>query len=246
MAVRGDWAQARQDGEQALTLTRSISGSWVDDFPLTVLGLVCYGEGQWEDATRYLEESQMVGKRLGHLPYVRLAPSVLAEIDLRQGHPARARARLAPLPDKADLAEVDLSLLLPPCAWACLELGDVVTAADLAAQAITQARAQNDQLVLVDALRVQAMVAIRQSQWDAAGAALDAGLALARGMPYPYAEARLLHVYGQMHVQQQEHARARECLEAALAIFGRLGARKDTALAEHALSTVLDSLSQTR
>jgi hypothetical protein len=50
---------------------------------------------------------------------------------------------------------------------------------------------------------------------------------LTRGMPYPYAEARLLHVYGAMHLQKGEPGPARERLEAALAIFRRLGARKD-------------------
>ena len=51
--------------------------------------------------------------------------------------------------------------------------------------------------------------------------------ALARGMPYPYAEARLLHVYGLLHAEQGEPEPARERQEAALAIFRRLGARKD-------------------
>jgi transposase len=46
-------------------------------------------------------------------------------------------------------------------------------------------------------------------------------------MPYPYAEARLLHVYGLMHAQKGGPEPARERLEAALALFRRLGARKD-------------------
>jgi hypothetical protein len=57
-------------------------------------------------------------------------------------------------------------------------------------------------------------------------------------MPYPYAEARLLHVCGRLHIQKGEPEAARERLEAALAIFRRLGARVDVALAEQALSTL--------
>jgi hypothetical protein len=41
-------------------------------------------------------------------------------------------------------------------------------------------------------------------------------------MGYPYAEARLLHVYGLMHVQKGEREPALGRLEAALAIFQRL------------------------
>jgi Flp pilus assembly protein TadD len=94
-------------------------------------------------------------------------------------------------------------------------LGAVYQAADLAAQAITQARARHNRLSLVDALRVQGLVLIRQERWEEAERSLEEGLDLARSMPYPYAEGRLLHVYGQMHAQKGERGLARERLEAA-------------------------------
>src|SRR5262249_5117559 len=50
------------------------------------------------------------------------------------------------------------------------------------------------------------------------------------------AEARLLHTYGELHGQKGELGAARERLEAALAIFQRLGARQDAALVEQALA----------
>ena len=63
------------------------------------------------------------------------------------------------------------------------------------------------------------MMRIRQERWAEAEQSLEEGLALARRMPYPYAEARLLHVYGQMHLEKGEPGPAPERLEAALAIF---------------------------
>jgi hypothetical protein len=57
-------------------------------------------------------------------------------------------------------------------------------------------------------------------------------------MPYPYGEARLLHVYGQMHVAKGEPGPARQRLEAALAIFRRLGARKDAERVEGTLTAL--------
>jgi len=46
-------------------------------------------------------------------------------------------------------------------------------------------------------------------------------------MPFPYGEARLLHLSGALHAHQDPlDAVARERLRAALAIFERLGARK--------------------
>jgi hypothetical protein len=56
-------------------------------------------------------------------------------------------------------------------------------------------------------------------------------------MPYAYAEGRLLHVYGRMHVAKGEPGPARQRLEAALALFRRLGARLDVERVERALVT---------
>jgi hypothetical protein len=57
-------------------------------------------------------------------------------------------------------------------------------------------------------------------------------------MPYPYAEARLLHLAGRLHAQVGKPEAAREQLAAAQAIFQRLGARKDVEGTERLLSTV--------
>jgi hypothetical protein len=93
----------------------------------------------------------------------------------------------------------------------------------------------------VDALRVQAMVATRQGRWEDAERILEEGLSLARSMSYPYAEGRLLQVYGEMHEVKGGPEPARERLEAALAIFRRLGARKDIERVEQTLGTMPDA-----
>src|SRR5207248_7959604 len=120
----------------------------------------------------------------------------------------------------------------PALAWAHLDLGELAEAEQVVAQAIMRMRADNDRLDLVNALRVQAMIALQQARWTEAERSLEEGLALARTIPYPYAEGRLLHVYGEMHVAKGEPGPARERLQAALAIFRRLGARKDAERAD--------------
>jgi tetratricopeptide (TPR) repeat protein len=205
---------------------------------LTALGLLRFGEGRWEEARTYLEDSVAVAARVGQQPAEPYAPSLLAECDLLAGQPAQARRRLEPLVDAARQTGVDSTLFLSPLAWAHLDMGDVAGAAALLGEVTVTARAQNDRLVLVDALRIQAMVAGRQGQWEAAVASLDEGLTLARSMPYPYAEGRLLLVYSELHIEQREPARACERLEGALAIFRRLGACKDIELARQALAAL--------
>jgi len=88
----------------------------------------------------------------------------------------------------------------------------------------------------VEALRVQALVLLRREQWDEAARSLAEGLALARAMPYPYAEARFLHLDGALRAQQGEGAAARDHLAAARAIFARLGARRDSERLEGTLA----------
>jgi tetratricopeptide (TPR) repeat protein len=157
---------------------------------------------------------------------------LLAERDLEEGQAVTALARLT-----ADDADEDWRepVLL---AWAHLELGDLEHAADLLARALARARAECDRLTLVDALRIQALVYMRQQRWDDAQGDLEEGLALALAMPYPYAEARLLHAYGLLHAQRQELAPAHERLAAALAIFRRLGARSHAEQVEQAITTL--------
>ena len=75
-----------------------------------------------------------------------------------------------------------------------------------------------------------------EGHWQEAARALEEGLELTLRMPYPYAEARLLQVYGLMHAAMGERGPARERLEEALAIFRRLGAHKDVKRVEQVVT----------
>jgi hypothetical protein len=73
------------------------------------------------------------------------------------------------------------------------------------------------------------MARLDRGCWQEAQCTLDEALMLARGMPYPYAEARLLHVCAEPHAQRREDDAAREKLAAAQALYQRLGAHSDAA-----------------
>lgn len=93
-------------------------------------------------------------------------------------------------------------------------------------------------LYMPELLRVQGMILARQVRWDEAKHAVEEAISLARVMPYPYAEGRALYEYGLMYGQHGEPEQARERLEQALAIFGRLGAKKDVERAEQAVAAL--------
>jgi tetratricopeptide (TPR) repeat protein len=232
----GEWDEAKEDIERALGMGRQIRLGWAAPYALLNWGQLLLASGQWEEAARPLEEACTQAGRSGDLQALRRAAGLLAELEILVGRPDAARARLVPLLDRPGLEEYGVTALLPVLAWAHLALGEVAQAGDIVEQAIQRTRPEGLRLVLVDALRVQAMVAIRQERWQEAERALAEGLSLARAMPYPYAEARLLHLSGRLHAERRQPEAAREQLGAALAIFQRLGARKDVELVERDLA----------
>ena len=128
--------------------------------------------------------------------------------------------------------------VLPILAWAYLALDETEQAAPTISEAIRRQREGQYRFGLVSALRVQAQVALRQGERHVAEQALEEGLTFARAMPYPHSEGRLLEVYGALHLARGEMGAARELLEAALALFRGLGARKDGERIMDLLSTI--------
>jgi tetratricopeptide (TPR) repeat protein len=233
--LTGDWTGARADLERSASLAHQIGASWLTPWEL---GRLCLAEAKWEEASRYLEECIVTAHQSGDLQALRLAQATLAERDLLQGRPAAAYARLAPLLDRSGLEECQVTELLPVLAWAHLELGEVEQATDVAARAGSRARAQGHRLSLVEALRVQGLVALRQERWDDAVRVLEEAVSLARRMRYPYGEARVLHVYGLLHARREEPEPACRRLAAALALCTRLGARLEAERIERVAATL--------
>ena len=240
--VRGRWEQARRHYAQVQEINRQIgisplSCTW--GAPLLVLGRVSLVEGAWDEAAIYLQESARIGATQGKRSGLRHTQSALAERDILMGSPEAACARLMPLLDRAGVQEcVVTTAILPVLAWAYLERGETEQAARTVEEAIRRARPEQLRLSLVEMLRVQALVALRQGDWIAAERALEDGLSVARGIGCPYGEARLLHVYGHVCAAAGASGPARERLEAALAIFQQLGARQDSAQVERDLAAM--------
>jgi tetratricopeptide (TPR) repeat protein len=110
-------------------------------------------------------------------------------------------------------------------AWALLEAGDLERAARTAAEAVERGRKQGYTLALVDALRIQGMVRARQDKKADAEQAFGEAVRLAQGMPYPFAEGQALLEWGLTELARGQRSEAHHQLEAALANFGRLGAK---------------------
>jgi tetratricopeptide (TPR) repeat protein len=157
----GDWEQARAQYERAIAITEGVAQFWLSGLPQAGLGEVCLAEGRWDLATHHLQEAIAFGARHHDLDFLRLAHGALAVRELLAGQPDAALTRLRPLLDRPNEQNAIVTRLLALVAWAYLDLGDQRQADAAAQQAVARARAEHNRLSLIDALRVQALVALR-------------------------------------------------------------------------------------
>jgi tetratricopeptide (TPR) repeat protein/transcriptional regulator with XRE-family HTH domain len=234
----GDWLQAQADFERADALYREAGVRSDSGLASWGLGLLHLAHAEWDKAAQALEEATAIAEASGEgrLEMLQLAQSALAERDLMLGNAEAARDRLEPLIERVEREHALVTRLLPPLAWAHLELGAPDRAWTVVEEALMRATAEPQQTVLVEALRVRGMVALRRERWEEAEAALEEALALARSMPYPYAEARALYTYGLLRIARDEPERARERLAAAREILRGLGERLYAERIERALA----------
>jgi tetratricopeptide (TPR) repeat protein len=193
-------------------------------------------EGAADEAAQLLDEGITIYSQQGKRSGLRWAQGLRAACDIHAGQHAAARDRLLPLLDRGDVEEHFVSTqVLPALAWAYLELGETDQASATAQDALRRLRSGGNQFSLVEGLHVQALIARRQRRWVVAERALEEGLALARTMPRPHAEGRLLRDHGVLLAEQGQRARACDRQRAALTIFRRLGAWWDVECTERDL-----------
>jgi tetratricopeptide (TPR) repeat protein len=221
----GHWNRAHANIEAALRLTDQLGDSARIASVLVGAGRLFMAEGQFERAEEYFTRGTDHGERAGDLHVVRMAQTVRAERDLLEGRPEGARRRLAPLGDRAGQREADVTELMPLAAWALLDMGEPDQAERVAAESVARARAQHVVLALLEAWRIQALVLARRGDDDAAVRLLRHVARHCARMPYPYGEAKALYIFGRVLLNQGARAAARQKLEAARAILGRLGER---------------------
>jgi tetratricopeptide (TPR) repeat protein len=235
--MMGNWDEAGMDLDRALSLGREI-GAWdATAFALLQHGRLCVYRGDWETASLSLEECVEMAEQSGNLFHLRSAHALLAEREVLTGHPEEACARLGPLVEGSMEVEglTITEAVRPTLIWAHVELGDLDRANEMLECHMVRVKQVGHLPALTVDLWLHAEIATRRADWEEAKSALDKGLTLARHMLYPRLEGRLLTLYGQMHIEKRELRLARELLEDALAVFRRLGAKKDVERTEQVL-----------
>jgi class 3 adenylate cyclase/tetratricopeptide (TPR) repeat protein len=219
----GNWQRSRYYAELALSAALSLDALRMYLQPLYALGELSLYEGEWEEATHYLDEAVVVARHLGADTVIREVEGLRAERDILRGDFEAALARLRPLLETQGWEE-HLNFLLP-LAWTYLEVGDVTAAYSAAAKAGAEAARQRSPVGQIETLRIQGVIASRQGQWDDAEDSFRQAVRRSREISYPWGEARALYGLGLMYGRMGAGADAREYLVRADAIFQRLGAR---------------------
>ncbi len=234
----GDWAQARNDWEQAEDVMRKVEG--LADEASLYLFLLSVAEGQAETESAEVKE-QLARSAKEHNHSLQCVTQVaLAEREVLEGRFDAARDRLQSLLDeyRAELDEDDMIPVLTQLAWACLHEGEATRVEEEVAANRSRVEAYGYDLLLIDILRVEALIHMEHHRWQEAEAELDEALRRTRAMPYPYAEAKTLWVYGQLEDARGNPVASRERFMAALAICDQLGERMYAARIEHELETL--------
>lgn len=233
---RGDWRMACADTERAAAMIRESKATWWIPYILIERGAVCLSTGLREQAFSAFAEGIALAERNDDLHALRRAHGLLAESELLEGNAVAARTRLEALLDRPGQGESDVTRLLPLLAWAHLQLDDLHQAESLVASSIERATSAGLHLVLVDSLRIQALVALRQRNWQDAEDALEGALSLSRDMHYPYAEAKAQYVYGLLYRCKGKLEQERKRQQAARALLRQLGERLYATYVERALA----------
>jgi tetratricopeptide (TPR) repeat protein len=214
----GDWAEARALYERAVQMGHIYPAPHYVAFALLGLGALDLAEGRWEEATALIETCIADAHRTDDVHWVRNAERLLAYRDFLLAHADDGLRRLEREGD-------DHTGTLYLRAWGYLETGDVDQAAATIERCIVLTNKQKTRLDLCEAWIVQGRIRSRQKCFGEAEDSFREALSLARSMPCPFAEGRVLYEWGQTLLARGKQREARELLEQALPIFQGLGAK---------------------
>jgi transcriptional regulator with XRE-family HTH domain/tetratricopeptide (TPR) repeat protein len=219
----GEWDDAKERADHSVHVGRRTDFSRPTLYPLIEQGRMRMAGGAIGQARESLNEAMAVAEFPHEIPALPWVHGLLAECDLAEGNAPAARDRLRSLTESFALVELGMSVIVPTLVEAQIELGEWAAADELLTRVVECAHGRGERVTLVDLLRVRAQLRLRQARWHDAREAVEESLAFCHAMPYPYAEAKALYVYGQLHAAEGEPELAREQYQAAIAICARLG-----------------------
>lgn len=243
LLVRGEWDEARTYLERSLAMRRALGWTVTASWTVIALAYLSLLSGRTEEGESYLAEGMELARPLSQgSHFVALGHWLVVDRYLREGDVGSASNYLDLLEPDPTVDNWTYFLLLPIMAWTELERGNVDRAADLADEATERATAESNRMILVEALRVQAMTMAREGQLDDAMRTINESIATARAIEQRYPEARSLEVLGRLLMDHGDHVEGVKHFEEALAAYEQLGALPDADRLKSAMENVREGM----
>ena len=163
---QGEWREARAYYERGMEMMRSLGPSLYSARLPCYLGMLSMAEGSWNEAARLLEEATALSEEVRWSVIWIVVQILRAQLDLAQGHPRAALARLEPLVDAPELNWTNTTNVLTVLGQTYLDLGDAVRAREASERARREAEELHVQLDAVGTLRVKGMAQSLQGYRD--------------------------------------------------------------------------------
>jgi tetratricopeptide (TPR) repeat protein len=248
----GRWDKARCAIEHAVTLAGSTEPSWMTAGVLICAGWIYLQAGSWAKARHNLQKGIDLGERArwgangmefedGHgedLNRLLHGQAGLALLETFEGAPEEARKRCQALLEGVASHAPPASLLLCALALAHTNLGDIVQARAVVAEAVERAAEQGGKSWRVLPEWVRGIVLAQGGHCDEALRALDDALTMARDRWLLWDEAMILETLGHTRLGMGDVGTGRTRLLEALAVFHKFGGGSHAARVKHTLAPI--------
>ena len=223
----GNWPRAEQLAAEGYRLAEDSGSPAAIAFMSAARGLLHAYRGRIDAGLRDAARAVELAGNLGMPLPAAMAAQAFGIAALSAGDARGAHQRLGPLAAAvlaAGVAEPALCRFVPDEVEALTRLGELAAAEAL----LSPFEARSAQLGrgwgIATARRCRGLLLAARGDLAGAGAALDTGLEAHQRLAMPFEEARTLLAAGEVHRRARHKQRALDFLQAALAIFERLGA----------------------
>ena len=231
-ALSGEVTKAQQACQAVQTLeSQTLAGCHFED--TAGIGLHCLRQGEWDKAREYLEWAIAVQQDRNDLAAVGACCLVLGSLNLElENYPKAEEFLLRSLEICRNGGNVLFELwVLPVLAELYLKMGQPDKAAEYVDRGFELMRpGQNWYGLPAPMYLARGMLATAQRDWGTAAESFDKAIQINKQYQLPWDEARTFYMRGLMYLARGgkgDRDKAHEDLDEALAIFQKVGAKKD-------------------
>ena len=225
-AWAGNWDRAEEFTANGYLLAEDSGLSLMMGFVSGVRGLMHVYRGRLDEGRDDGNRAVAIGMSMGSPMVAFVGAQALGLAELSVGDAVTAHRRLAPLADIAralGVAEPGMLRFLPDEIEALIRMGEFDAAIGLLdpfeAKSVELGRSWG----LATSARCRGLLSVGRRDLDAASDFIDNALEYHAGLSMPFEHGRTLMVAGEVHRRARHKALAKSHLQAALAIFERLG-----------------------